>query len=54
VVVLGVRAPKEALWNPGHSLRGDSTVSEVKPKWDRKRIVHATFGYIQGRLVSLV
>src|SRR5579871_1471693 len=49
-VPLPAQAPKEVpLWNPGHSLRGDSTLSEVRPKWDRKRIVHATFGYIMRR-----
>jgi hypothetical protein len=48
-VPLPAQAPKKVLqWNPGHSLGGDSTVSEVRPKWDRKRIVYATFGYIIG------
>src|SRR5579862_8942353 len=46
-VPLPAQAPKKVLlWNPGHSLWGDSTVSEARPKWNRKRIVHATFGYI--------
>jgi hypothetical protein len=46
-VPLLAQAPKEVLvQNPGHSLRADSTLSEVKPKWVRKRIIHATFGCI--------
>jgi len=34
------------MWNPGRSLRGDSTFTEVEPKLFRKTIIHATFGHL--------